>query len=157
MIDTARHFLPITLILETIDALMYNKMNVLHWHITDDDSFSLEIKSHPELTESGAFSKESVYTQDEIKEIVRYAMVRGVRVIPEIPTPGRTQSWTKSTKFEELLQCKSDAIQVGGFNPESEKVFGLVKDVFKEVFELFSDPVVHLGGDPLAFYCLKKS
>lgn len=56
MIDSSRHFLPIKLIYETIDALMYNKMSVLHWHITDEDSFPLILKSHPELAQYGAFS-----------------------------------------------------------------------------------------------------
>ena len=58
MIDTAHHYLPVYLILETIDAMMYNKMNVLHWHITDDDSFPLLLEKHPELANNGAFSKE---------------------------------------------------------------------------------------------------
>lgn len=57
MIDTARHFLPVSTILRTIDALQYNKMNVLHWHITDDESFPLEMFSDPEITNTGAFSK----------------------------------------------------------------------------------------------------
>lgn len=57
MIDTARHYLPVRIILETIDGMMYNKMNVLHWHITDDDSFPLVLESHPELAQSGAFNQ----------------------------------------------------------------------------------------------------
>lgn len=57
MIDTSRHFLPVELILETIDAMMYNKMNVLHWHISDDDSFPLLLKSHPELAKAAAFDE----------------------------------------------------------------------------------------------------
>lgn len=57
MIDTARHYLPVRIILETIDGMMYNKMNVLHWHITDDDSFPLVLESHPELSQSGAFNQ----------------------------------------------------------------------------------------------------
>lgn len=63
MIDTARHYLPVQDILHTIDALMYNKMNVLHWHLTADDSFSLVLDSHPDLAEEGAFSLEEVYTK----------------------------------------------------------------------------------------------
>jgi len=82
MIDTARHYLPVHDILQTIDAMMYNKMNVLHWYISADDSFPLELKSHPELSENSAFSEGEVYTAANVKEIVRYAMVRGVRVIP---------------------------------------------------------------------------
>lgn len=96
MIDSSRHYLPVHLIYETIDALMYNKMNVLHWHIVDEDSFPLVLKSHPELAEYGAFSDEEVYTPEDVKEIVKYAMIRGVRVIPELDTPGHAASWGKS-------------------------------------------------------------
>jgi hexosaminidase len=57
MIDTSRHYLPFKMILETVDALMYNKMNVLHWHLTDEDSFPIILKSHPEIAKYGAFSE----------------------------------------------------------------------------------------------------
>lgn len=67
MIDTARHFLPIKLILETVDALMYNKMNVLHWHITDEDSFPLKLDKHPELAQHGAFSPSEVKSTEEAR------------------------------------------------------------------------------------------
>jgi hexosaminidase len=93
MIDTSRHYLPFYMILETIDALMYNKMNVLHWHITDEDSFPLILKGHPEIAQYGAFSPEETYTADQAREVVRYAMVRGVRVVPELDSPGHAASW----------------------------------------------------------------
>lgn len=96
MIDTARHYLPFHMILETIDALMYNKMNVLHWHITDEDSFPLSLEKHPELAEYAAFSPEEKYTTAQAREVVRYAMVRGVRVVPEIDSPGHAASWARA-------------------------------------------------------------
>src|ERR1700733_3837113 len=96
MIDTSRHFLPYKQILETVDALMYNKMSVLHWHITDEDSFPLILDSHPEIARYGAFSEDETYTAQEAREIVRYAMVRGVRIVPELDTPGHAASWSKA-------------------------------------------------------------
>lgn len=96
MIDTARHYQPIHLIYETIDALMYNKMSIMHWHIVDEDSFPLKLDSHPEIAEYAAFSPEQIYTTDQVKDIIRYAMVRGVRVIPELDTPGHAASWGKA-------------------------------------------------------------
>jgi len=67
LIDTSRHFLPIRLIKETIDAMMYNKFNILHWHIVDEDSFPLILKSHPELAEYAAFSRYETYSTEEVK------------------------------------------------------------------------------------------
>jgi hexosaminidase len=93
MIDSSRHFLPVKLILETIDAMMYNKMNVLHWHIVDEDSFPLILDSHPEIAQYAAFAPEETYTSKEARDIVDYAMRRGVRVVPELDTPGHAASW----------------------------------------------------------------
>ncbi len=93
MIDTSRHFLPVNIIYETIDALMYNKMNVLHWHIVDEDSFPLVLDSHPEIAQYAAFSPEETYTAKQAREIVEYAKRRGVRVVPELDTPGHAASW----------------------------------------------------------------
>jgi hexosaminidase len=70
------------LLFETIDAMMYNKLSVFHWHITDEDAFPLILESHPEIAEHGAFSPEETYTSKQARELVRYAMVRGIRVIP---------------------------------------------------------------------------
>ena len=81
ILDTSRNFFSISLLKRVIDGLSYNKMNVFHWHITDSHSFPLEIKSVPELTEWGAYSKHQIYSQKDIKELVEYARVRGVKVI----------------------------------------------------------------------------
>ncbi len=96
MIDTSRHFLPIHLLYESIDALMYNKMSVSHWHIVDEDAFPLILESHPEIAQYGAFSEDDTYTAQEARELVKYAMVRGVRIIPELDTPGHAASWGKA-------------------------------------------------------------
>lgn len=94
MIDSSRHFLPLSAIKHTIDGLMFSKMNVLHWHITDEDSFPAEILSHPELSEFGKVG--GTYSQAEIKSVISYAKARGVRVVPEFDTPAHTQSWGRS-------------------------------------------------------------
>lgn len=80
MIDSSRHFLSVDAIKHQIDALMYNKMSILHWHITDEDSFPMMIESRPELTKYGAFS--GTYSPTEIRSIISYGRIRGVRVIP---------------------------------------------------------------------------
>jgi hexosaminidase len=73
--------------LRSLDTMALVKLNVFHWHITDSQSFPIEIKSQPQLTELGAFSKDQVYTHEDVKEIVEYAKARGIRVIPELDSP----------------------------------------------------------------------
>ena len=87
LLDTSRNFFNVEILKRVIDGLSYNKMNVFHWHITDSHSFPLEIKSIPELAEWGAYSKYQIYSQNDIKDIVEYAKVRGVKVLPEFDAP----------------------------------------------------------------------
>jgi hexosaminidase len=92
MIDTSRHFFPLDLILQHLDAMAYSKMNVLHWHITDSVSFPMEFDTFPELADTGAFSPSHHYTQDDVKRVIDYAYARGIRVLPEFDTPGTLES-----------------------------------------------------------------
>ena len=84
MIDTARNFLEKSSILRTLDAMMYNKLSVLHWHITDDESFPIELPSIPEMQAYGSYGRAYRYSVEDVKEIVQYAAENGVRVIPEV-------------------------------------------------------------------------
>ena len=77
-----------------IDGLMFNKMNILHWHITDEDSFPLEVKTQPELSQYGSVG--GTYSETDVKSLIQYAKTRGVRLIPEIDTPAHTQAWGRS-------------------------------------------------------------
>ncbi|CAI6002594.1 unnamed protein product [Closterium sp. NIES-65] len=92
LIDTARHFLPVVEIERVLDAMSYAKLNVLHWHLVDAQSFPIETPSFPRLWE-GAFSQAERYTLKDAKHIVRYAAARGIVVIPEIDTPAHATSW----------------------------------------------------------------
>eukprot|EP00041_Stephanoeca_diplocostata_P027540 m.759437 g.759437 ORF g.759437 m.759437 type:complete len:411 (+) comp23196_c1_seq6:107-1339(+) len=92
MIDTARHFLPVTHILKVLDAMSYAHFSVLHWHITDAQSFPLVLSSLPNLTR-GAYTAQDVYTTADVHAIVTHAFDRGIRVIPEIDQPGHAASW----------------------------------------------------------------
>jgi hexosaminidase len=84
-----------------IDGLMFNKMNVLHWHILDEDSFPMEIKSQPELSSYGAVG--GIYTENDVKTLIQYAKTRGVRLIPEIDTPAHTQAWGRSPNLADII------------------------------------------------------
>jgi hexosaminidase len=93
LIDTGRHFIPVEDILLILDAMSYNKLNVLHWHIVDDDSFPYLSTAFPEMAVKGAFHPLLVYTVDDRKKVVEYARMRGIRVIPEFDSPGHIRSW----------------------------------------------------------------
>jgi hexosaminidase len=89
MLDTGRTYFPVADILRTIDAMAANKMNVFHWHITDSQSFPIVLPSEPLLAEKGAYGEDMLYTVEDVKRIVEFAMSRGVRVVPEIDSPGK--------------------------------------------------------------------
>ena len=93
LIDTARHYMPIPMIKKHLNAMMYNKFNIFHWHMTDDQSFPFQTDAYPELYKKGAFSSDHVYTKKDVLDIIEFARVRGIRVIPEFDTPGHTYSW----------------------------------------------------------------
>ena len=144
MIDSSRHYLPTSAIKKTIDGLMFNKMNILHWHVVDQDSFPLEIPSLPELSQQGKIG--GTYTQAEVKEITSYAKSRGVRVIVEIDTPAHTQSWGRNNQFKEaVVRCNS--LYTGQFDPTLDLTYDLVKQVMTYVDGMFEDPYIHFGGD----------
>lgn len=90
MLDTSRHFLPLSTIVAHLDLMSFNKLNTLHLHIVDDQSWPLEMKSHPELQKSGAFSPKHTYSQEQIKYLIDYARLLGIRVLPELDSPGHT-------------------------------------------------------------------
>ena len=90
MLDTSRHYLPLSTIIAHLDLMAFNKLNTLHLHIVDDQSWPLEMNSHPELHQNGAYSPKHIYTQKQIKQILDYARLLGIRVLPELDSPGHT-------------------------------------------------------------------
>ncbi|KAJ3204345.1 hypothetical protein HDU67_009639, partial [Dinochytrium kinnereticum] len=93
LIDSSRHYIPVPAILRTIDGLAATKLNVLHWHIVDSQSFPVMSETIPNLSAAGAYSSFQVYTKDDVLRIVRYAEDRGVRIVPEFDVPGHAYSW----------------------------------------------------------------
>ena len=145
MIDTSRHYLPLETILRAIDSMLYSKLNVLHWHIVDEDSFPMEVPSVPELSASGSVG--GLFSGADIKTVIDYARVRGIRVIPEIDSPAHTESWGRSEKYAEItLNC--NGLYMGQFDPTIPLTWEVITEVMKYVNATFEDEeYVHFGGD----------
>ncbi len=160
MLDVGRHFLPVAGVKRFLDQLALLKLNVFHWHLTEDQGWRIEIKKYPKLTEVGAWRKETrgdgvphggFYTQDEIREVVAYASKLHITVVPEIDMPGHTQSVIAS--YPEL-GCTGEPCDVWttwgiSYNilaPGPDSV-AFMQDVLTEVLELFPSQYIHIGGD----------
>lgn len=168
MLDVSRHFFSVDFVKEYIDLIALHNMNVLHWHLTDDQGWRVEIKKYPRLTEIGSQRKETVvgrnsqvfdetpyggfYTQDELREIVKYAHDRYIEVIPEIDMPGHMLAALAA--YPEL-GCTGKGYEVGTYwgvfddilCAGKEETFTFVKDVLDEVMDIFPSKFIHIGGD----------
>ncbi|XP_030762565.1 beta-hexosaminidase subunit beta-like isoform X2 [Sitophilus oryzae] len=152
LIDTSRHFLPLNVIYKTLDAMSYNKMNVLHWHIVDDQSFPYVSIRFPELSNLGSFNPYTkTYTPEDINSIIEYGKVRGIRIIPEFDTPGHTRSWGVS--HPELLTECQELDTFGPLDPTKAETYSFMNNLLAEVKVLFKDQFLHLGGDEVDFTC----
>jgi hexosaminidase len=165
MLDCSRTFQSIDYLKKTIDRLAFYKMNVLHLHLTDDQGWRMEIKKHPVLTQKGASfsakynepaSHQGFYTQAELKELVKYAELRGVTIVPEIEMPGHSL---------EVLVCRPDLSCTGKIPDDifpfgkgatttpdvlcagNDDTFKLMEEVLDEVIEVFPSTFIHIGGD----------
>lgn len=106
LLDTSRHWLQLTDIFKTLDGMSYNKLNVLHWHIVDDNSFPYQSLAFPELSQKGSWLPNMIYTPSDIENVVYYARLRGIRVVPEFDTPGHSRALGESHP-EFLTSCYS--------------------------------------------------
>lgn len=166
--DVSRHFFTTDSVKRFIDMLALHNMNILHWHLTDDQGWRIEIKKYPELTKIGSQRKETVigrnsgeydgipyggfYTQDEIRDVINYAQERFVTIIPEIDLPGHQQAALAA--YPEL-GCTGGPYEVWtqwGISDDvicagNDKAMEFLEDVLAEVIELFPSEYIHIGGD----------
>ncbi|VDM55329.1 unnamed protein product [Angiostrongylus costaricensis] len=153
MIDSSRHYLSKKVIKRQLDVMAMNKMNVLHWHLVDSESFPYVSTTFPQLSQVGAYSSRHVYTSKAIRDILQYARIRGIRVIPEFDLPGHTGSWKGQPEL--LTEC-FDASKKPTYrnlvDPSKEENFEFLTKFFSEVVNAFPDDFLHLGGDEVADY-----
>ena len=150
LIDVARHFMPVEVMKRNLDGMAVVKMNVLHWHLSDDQGFRVESKVFPKLTADG--SDGMFYTQAQIKEVIDYAHARGIRVVPEFDVPGHTTSWLVgypklATDPRNLGIGRKFGVFDPCMDPSNEGVYVFLDQFIGEMARLFPDEYFHIGGD----------
>ena len=171
MIDEARHFFGEKTIKQIIDQMALLKMNILHWHLTDDTGWRIEIKKYPRLTSIGSKRRESeigtwnsgksdgtphegFYTQEQIRDIVQYAARRNITIVPEIEMPGHASAAAVAYPFLSLKtpgEVPTTFIVNTAFDPTSEKTYSFLSDVLDEITALFPGRIIHIGGDEVCY------
>ena len=150
MIDVSRHFIPLDVLKRNLDGMEAVKMNVFHWHLSENQGFRVESRKFPKLHELG--SDGLYYTQDEIRELVAYARDRGIRVVPEFDMPGHSTAWFVG--YPELASGSGPysierkwGIFDPAMDPTNEKTYKFLDDLVGEMVKLFPDHYFHIGGD----------
>jgi hexosaminidase len=163
MLDSARHIQSPAAIRSMIDWMAWHKLNVLHWHLTDDQGWRLEIRRYPRLTSVGAWRIDpsgarygGFYTQDEVRDIVRFAAARHVQIVPEIDLPGHATAALAAypelgaaDPAQPLAVSASWGILTHVFNAKPQTI-SFLENVLAEVMRIFPSPVIHIGGDETA-------
>ncbi|KAK6929291.1 Beta-hexosaminidase, eukaryotic type, N-terminal [Dillenia turbinata] len=147
LVDTSRHYLPIDVIKQIIDSMSFAKLNVLHWHIIDEESFPLEVPTYPNLWK-GAYTKWERYTVEDARDVVNYAKLRGINVMPEVDVPGHAESWGYG--YPDLWPSSScrEPLDVS-----KNFTFDVVSAILTEMRKIFPFELFHLGGDEVNTDC----
>lgn len=169
-LDVCRHFFPVEFVKRYIDLLAMHKMNRFHWHLTDDQGWRIQIKRYPKLTEVGGWRNGTLighygdvphrfdttryggtYTQDEIREVVRYAQERFVTIVPEIEMPGHALAALSAYPELSCMGGPFESAQLWGVFDDifctKDSVFTFLEGVLSEVIDLFPGTTIHIGGD----------
>ncbi len=153
MLDVARHWMPPAVVKRNLDAMAAVKLNVFHWHLSDDQGFRVESKLYPRLHLLG--SDGNFYTQEEVREIVTYARDRGIRVVPEFDMPGHTTAWFVGMPELAAAPGPYQIARAWGVFPavmamDREETYTFLDGFLGEMAEIFPDSYFHIGGDEVA-------
>jgi hexosaminidase len=160
LLDVSRHWMPIDVAQRTLDGMAAVKLNVFHWHLSDDQGFRVESKRFPKLQQLG--SDGHYYTQDQIREVIAYARDRGIRVVPEFDVPGHTTSWLVG--YPQLASApgphqieRNWGVFDATMDPTRESTYQFLDAFIGEMAALFPDPFFHIGGDEVTGQQWKNS
>jgi hexosaminidase len=149
-LDVSRHWMPIEVVKRNLDGMAAVKLNVFHWHLSDDQGFRVESKRFPKLQQLG--SDGLYYTQEQVREVIAYAQDRGIRVVPEFDVPGHTTSWLVG--YPELASApgpyqieRNWGVFDPTMDPTRESTYLFLDALIGEMAALFPDPFFHIGGD----------
>eukprot|EP01084_Bolivina_argentea_P111436 198816_1 len=158
LIDTGRHYLSVHSIKRLLESMMYAKLNVLHWHIVETQSFPYVSKAYPKLSSAAPFNQYQRYSLNDIAGVVSFAQERGIRIVPEFDIPGHTGSWCYG--YPEICPnpaCNTDHSEKdspdGILNPANNFTYELIEGLFNEVTTVFMDDYFHIGGDETNTAC----
>jgi len=179
MLDEARYFKGMDQVKKILDQMALLKMNLFHWHLTDDQGWRIEIKKYPKLTSVGSTRKDTqiggwnskersgkphsgFYTQEQIKEIIAYATERHINIVPEIEMPGHASAAIAAYPWLGTIgELKETPVVFGklpdSYNVADPKVYAFIEDVLSEVMALFPGKTIHIGGDEVKFDAWKES
>ncbi|XP_043520160.1 chitooligosaccharidolytic beta-N-acetylglucosaminidase isoform X4 [Frieseomelitta varia] len=164
LLDTSRNFIDKTSILRTIDGMAMSKLNTLHWHITDSHSFPYVSKTWPEFSKFGSYATDKIYNQEDVKEIVEYGLIRGVRVLPEFDAPAHVGEGWQWVENDTIVCFKAEPWTnycveppCGQLNPTSEKVYEILEGIYKDMIQDFQSDLFHMGGDEVNINCWNSS
>ena len=151
LIDAARHFMPVAVIKRNLDGMAAVKLNVLHWHLTDDQGFRVESKVFPRLQTVGS-TDGLFYSQAEVRDVLAYAAARGIRVVPEFDMPSHTTSWivayprlaSNDSVYAPYTRWRTTNVAI---DPTRETTYTFLDSLLTEMTGLFPDPYFHAGGD----------
>ena len=150
MIDVSRHFIPLDVLKRNLDGMSAVKLNVFHWHLSDNQGFRVESKKFPQLQRMG--SDGLFYTQDDVRDLIEYARERGIRVVPEFDMPGHSTAWFVG--YPDLASAPGPysverkwGVLDPAMNPVENRTYKFLDEFIGEMANLFPDQFFHIGGD----------
>lgn len=156
MLDESRHFFGKEKVKQYLDLMASLKLNVFHWHLTDEQGWRIEIKKYPKLTQEGAVGNwhdanapAAFYTQEQIREVVAYAAERHIMIVPEFDMPGHATAVCRA--YPQFSGGGEGRWKHFTFHPCKESTYGFISDVLDEIVQLFPSPYIHIGGDEVHY------